>query len=210
MTNKAWVLCAALAACGGNSGGGGGNCGGGGGGGVVLGGGGGGTTTGGGGGGGACTDAPGATAQYQTFTPRTRTVGDAIGSYQIAISDGTGGTACGLSSDKGNSLGVEGHEIIATLTSSGTSCAVGTYAFGSDCPADPGPEPAVPYHCAYYRLFDATGKSSGFLAATAGSVTVSGDYNACQFSVNLSFSGTQFNDTFTLYNSTGTMPWCTP
>lgn len=197
MMNKAWIVCAALAACGGNSGGGGGggncppfetNC----------------HTTGGG------PDAPGVNVQYQAFTPKTRSVGDAIGTYQLAISDGTGGTACGLSSDKGNSLGVEGHEVLAALTEGASSCAVGTYSFGADCPADPGPEPAVPYHCAYFRLFDATGKSSGFLPATAGSVTVSGDYTACTFNVNLSFSGTQFNDQFTLVNSTGTMPWCTP
>jgi hypothetical protein len=198
---------AALAACGGNSGGG--ECGGG----VTFGGGGGGGRTG-NGGGNSCTgtDAPtgGGSVHFEAFSPKTRSVGDAIGSYQLAISDGTGGTACGLSSDKANTLGTQGHEILATLTSSGASCQVGTYSFGSDCPADPGAEPAVPYHCAYYRPFDSTGKSMGFVAATAGSVTISGDYTACTFTVNLSFAGTQFNDTFTLYNGTGTMPWCTP
>jgi len=211
MTTKLAMLCAVLAACGGN--GGGSTCGGGGGGGV-LGGGGGGTTTGGGGGGNtSCgVDAPGGgNVAYQAFTPKTRSVGDAVGAYQLAISDGTGGTACGLSTDQRNSLGVAGHEIIANMTyNSGQSCVPGTYSIGADCPAAPAGEPNVQSGCAYFRPFDATGKSMGFLAATAGSVTVSGDYNACTFTVNLSFGGTQFNDTFTLYSSTGTLPWCTP
>jgi hypothetical protein len=208
MTTKLAMLCAALAACGGNSGGG--QCGGG------LGLGGDGTRTGGNGGGGnssCAVDAPGGgNVTYQAFTPKTRSVGDAVGSYQLAISDGSGGTACGLSSDSRNSLGVAGHEIIANMTyNSGQSCVTGTYSIGADCPATPNGSPNVQTGCAYFRPFDATGASMGFLAATAGSVTVSGDSNACTFTVNLSFAGTQFNDTFTLYsNSTGQLPWCTP
>lgn len=205
MTIKLAMVCAALAACGGNSGGG--QCGGG----LAVGGGGGGRT---GAGDQSCaTDAPGGTTvAYQPFTPKTRSVGDAIGSYQLAISDGSGGTACGLPTDQRNSLGVQGHEIIANITynSSGMSCIPGTYSIGADCPAAPDSSPNVQSGCAYFRPFDSTGKSMGFLAATAGSVTVSGDYNACTFTVNLSFAGTQFNDTFTLYSSTGQLPWCTP
>lgn len=209
MQKYSWILVAALAACGGNSGGD--PCGSGGGGGIVVGGGGGGRT---GNSGGTCADAPASgNVQYQAFSPKTRSVGDAVGSYQLAITDGTGGTACGLSSDQTHSLGTSGHEIIANLgyNSSGLSCITGTYSFGSDCPAAPqSGNPAVQTQCAYYRPFDSTGKSMGFVAATAGSVVVTGDYNACTFNVNLSFSGTQFNDTFTLVNSTGAMPWCTP
>jgi hypothetical protein len=207
MKNLAWILCAALAACGGNSGGS--QCGGGGG--LGVGGGGGGRSS--GNGDTAClVDGPtGSTVSYQSFTPKTRSIGNAVGSYQLAISDGTGGTACGLSSDSRTSLGVAGHEILANLTyNSGTSCSPGTYSIGADCPASPMDEPSVQSGCAYYRPFDSSGKSMGFAVATAGSVTVSGDYTACTFTVNLSFSGTQFNDSFTLTNGTGQFPWCTP
>ena len=50
----------------------------------------------------------------------------------------------------------------------------------------------------------------GFLAATAGGITVSGDTTACHFSVDLSFAGAHFLDDFTLTNGTGATPWCTP
>jgi hypothetical protein len=202
MTRTILILVAALAGCGGNSGGG--QCGGGG---VVLGGGGGGNSN-------CAVDGPtSSNVQYQAFTPKTSSIGDANGVYQLALSDGTGGTACGLSSDQRNSLGQAGHEILANIAynSGGYPCLPGTYSFTADCPADPGPQPSVPQQCAYYRPFDATGHSMGFLPATAGSVTISGDNVACTFTLNLSFSGTQFNDTFTLVNNnTGAMPWCAP
>lgn len=196
--SKAWILCAFLAACGGNSGG---ECGSGGGSGV--------RTT-----GNSCADAPAVSSvHFQSFVPKTRSLGSSNdGAYQLAISDGTGGTACGLSTDKANVLGIAGHEIIADLAYTGSyGCVPGTYSFQSDCSADPGPYPAVPTGCAYFRPFDSTGKSMGFLPATAGSVTVTGDYRSCNFDVNLSFNGTQWNDHFTLTSvNGGENPWCTP
>lgn len=203
MMIKASILCAFLAACGGSSSD---PCGSGGG----VGGGGGRAT---GNSSGTCADAAAVSnVQFQSFVPKTRSVGTANGAYQLAISDGMGGTACGLSTDKANSLGVAGHEIIADLTynSGGYSCDPGTYSFHSDCGA-PGADPAVASGCAYYRPFDSTGRSMGFLPATAGSVTVSGDYTNCIFDVNLSFSGMQWNDHFTLTSvNGGENPWCTP
>jgi len=203
MTTKGWILCAFLAACGGNSGGG--QCGDG------LGFGGGGGRT---GNSSACeVDAPGVSnVAFQSFVPKTRSVSDSLGAYQLAISDGSGATACGLAKDKANSLGVAGHEILANLTySEGQTCYPGTYSFRSDCPADPGYMTSVASGCAYFRPFDSTGKSMGYLAATAGSVTVTGDYTNCSFTVNLSFNGTQWNDHFTLTSvNGGEDPWCTP
>jgi hypothetical protein len=205
MTTKAWILCAALAACGGNSSD---PCGSG----VNFGGGGGGDRA--GGNSSSCsTDAPTVSnVQFQTFVPRTRSISNSLGAYQLAISDGMGATACGLARDKANVLGTSGHEIIANLTyDEGMTCYPGTYSFRSDCTADPGPEPSVYSGCAYFRPFDSTGKSMGFLAATAGSVTVSGDYMNCNFDVNLSFNGMQWNDHFTLTSvNGGEDPWCTP
>jgi hypothetical protein len=204
MKRTSIAVCALLAACGGNSGGGGGQCGGGGG---VLGGGGGG-----GGRGPACTvDAPGtgSAAQYQAFTPHTRSLGDASGEFQLALSDGVGAVACGLSTDYHNSLGQAGHEILAYVTHvSGVPCPVGSYSIHSDCAVDPGFMPYVNYYCAYYHAWDAQGKSMGYLPATAGAITVSGNETSCTVQVSLSFSGTQFNDSFTLTNGLDAQPWC--
>lgn len=211
MTRHSWILVAALAACGGNSGGGG-QCGGGGGGGIVVGGGGQGNGGGGGGNGVCAIDAPGGgNVEYKAFTPHTRSMGDALGAYQLAVSDGDGAVACGLASDQANGLGQAGHEILVNITSDDLApiCPVGTYSIRSGCPATPMAGPAVENGCAYFRPFDATGASMGFLAATAGAVTVSGTDSSCTFDVTLSFAGTQFADTFTLVNGTGNLPWCT-
>jgi len=212
MLRHAWILVAALAACGGDSSGGGGNCGGGGGGGIGIGG--GGVGGGNGNGNSVClVDAPGGggNVQYKAFSPHTRSMGDALGTYQLAVSDGDGAVACGLASDQANGLGQAGHEILVNITSDelAPTCPVGTYSIRSGCPANPMAGPAVDNGCAYFRPFDATGASMGFLAATAGAVMVTGDASSCSFVVSLSFAGTQFADSFTLSNGTGSLPWCT-
>jgi hypothetical protein len=153
---------------------------------------------------------PGVT--FSPFTAKTETMADADGSeMQIAMSDGTGAIACGLSSDQHNSLGSAGHEIIMALQPpNGFPCPVGSYAVPSNCPTDDigtwlG---AVPEKCAYYREWDASGAASALLPATAGSVTVSGDENSCTVNVTFSFSGTQWTDTFTVTNLLAPEPWC--
>jgi hypothetical protein len=156
-------------------------------------------------------DGPG--HQNVTFTPftaRTGTMADADGSQmQIAMTDGTGAIACSLSTDQHNSLGAAGHEIIMALQPpNGFPCPVGTFAVPSNCPTDTGFMGNVPEKCAYYREWDATGASSAMLPATAGSVTVSGNEQSCTINVTLSFSGTQWTDSFTVTNLLAPEPWC--
>jgi hypothetical protein len=158
-------------------------------------------------------DGPG--HQNVTFTPftaRTGTMADAGGSQmQIAMTDGTGSIACGLSTDQHNSLGTAGHEIIMALQPpNGFPCPVGSFSVPSNCETDQIGSwlGAVPEKCAYYREWDASGTASGLLPATAGTVTVSGDENACTIQATFSFSGMQWTDSFTVTNLLAPEPWC--
>lgn len=174
-----------------------------------------GTVLGGGGGGGA--DASSQNLGYHPFTPHTRSLALAGGNngseLQLAITDGTGAIACNLAVDKANSLGVAGSAIIADVTyANGTPCPTGSYAVPSNCPDMNSNEfggPSVPSHCAYYRAWDATGASLGSIAATAGAITVSGNETSCTISVNMTFTGKTFTDSFTLTNGLVAQPWCT-
>ena len=156
-------------------------------------------------------DAPsGNQVTFTSFTARTGSLADADSTeMQIAMTDGTGAIACGLSTDQHNSLGTAGHEIIMALQPpNGFPCPVGTFAVPSNCPEPSSFSGAVPEKCAYYREWDATGAASAMLPATAGSVTVTGDENACTIQVTLSFSGTQWTDSFTVTNLLAPEPWC--
>ncbi|MGE5181215.1 MAG: hypothetical protein ACM31C_04100, partial [Acidobacteriota bacterium] len=118
-----------------------------------------------------------------------------------------------LATDKSNSLGVGGNEIIADVTyAAGYPCPTGSYSVPSSCPDmnsyDLG-GPSVPAHCAYYRAWDATGASLGSVAATAGAITVTGNATSCTISVSMTFTGKTFSDSFTLTNGLAPGPWCT-
>lgn len=158
-------------------------------------------------------DGPG--HQNVTFTPftaRTGSLADADGSQmQIAMTDGTGSIACGLSTDQHNSLGTAGHEIIMALQPpNGFPCPVGSFSVPSNCEADDIGSwlGAVPEKCAYYREWDASGTASAMLPATAGTVTVSGDENACTIQATFSFSGMQWTSSFSVTNLLAPEPWC--
>jgi hypothetical protein len=193
---------AAVAACGGNSGGGS-SC-------PPF------ATTCAGGGGNTVVDAPGSNLAFHPFTPRTRSLALAGGSsgseFQLSISDGTGAIACNLATDKANSLGSAGSEILADVTyAAGYPCPTGSYSIPSNCPEMNSNDfggPSVPAHCAYYRAWDATGTSLGSVAATAGAITVTGNETSCSISVNLTFVGKTFTDTTTLVNGLASQPWC--
>ena len=149
---------------------------------------------------------------FTPFTARTGTLADADQSeMQIAMTDGTGSIACGLSTDQHNSLGAAGHEIIMALQPpNGFPCPVGSFSVPSNCPLDDIGSwlGAVPEKCAYYREWDASGTASALLPATAGTVTVTGDENSCTIQATLSFSGMQWTDSFTVTNLLAPEPWC--
>jgi hypothetical protein len=158
-------------------------------------------------------DGPG--HQNVTFTPftaRTGSLADADGSeMQIAMTDGTGAIACGLSTSQENSLGTAGHEIIMALQPpNGFPCPVGSFSVPSNCETDTIGSwlGAVPEKCAYYREWDASGTASALLPATAGTVTVSGNENSCTIQATFSFSGMQWTDSFTVTNLLAPEPWC--
>jgi hypothetical protein len=148
---------------------------------------------------------------FTSFTARTGSLADADQSeMQIAMTDGTGSIACGLSTDQHNSLGTAGHEIIMALQPpNGFPCPVGSFSVPSNCPTDEATWfGAVPEKCAYYREWDASGTASALLPATAGTVTVSGNEQSCTIQATFSFSGMQWTDSFTVTNLLAPEPWC--
>jgi hypothetical protein len=148
---------------------------------------------------------------FSPFTARTGTMADAdMSQMQIAMTDGTGSIACGLSTDQHNSLGAAGHEIVMALQPpNGYPCPVGSFSVPSNCPTDENFwQGAVPEKCAYYREWDASGTASALLPATAGTVTVSGNEQSCTIQAAFSFSGMQWSYSFTVTNLLAPEPWC--
>jgi len=164
----------------------------------------------GGGGGGGGVDAPTTTVDYQPFTARTRSLGHADGYFQLSTTDTVGPIACGVAQDHRSALGTSGHQIIASVGfTSGVPCPTGTHTVRSGCSTSfPSFSAAIADGCAYYRRFNAQGQALGTVAATAGAISVTGDDLACMFTVNLSFSGEAYTDTFTLTNGLVADPWC--
>ena len=159
-------------------------------------------------------DGPGNTTptiDFQSFTTRTRSFGLAGDVHQLALTDTTGPIACGLSQDYHNGLGTAGHEILIFVTPAvGTPCPTGNYSIRSGCTNDFGfgnPQ-AVPENCAYYRRYDTQAHELGMLPASAGAIKITGNEQSCTFTVNLSFAGQSFSDTFTLTNGLTAQPWC--
>ena len=150
------------------------------------------------------------TIDFQPFTTRTRSFGLAGDRHQLSLTDAVGPVACGLSTDFHNKLGTAGHQILMNVTPPvGTPCPTGTYAMKSGCSTNLERQPyAVPDNCAYYRRFDAQANELGIVAASAGAVSITGDEQNCTFTVNLSFNGQAYADTFTLQNGLTAQPWC--
>jgi hypothetical protein len=155
-------------------------------------------------------DAP-PTIDFQPFTTRTRSFGLAGDVHQLALTDTTGPIACGLSKDYHNGLGTAGAVILINVTpAQGTPCTTGTYSIRSNCSTDfgSGNPYAVPDGCAYYRRYNAQAQMLGILAASAGSVQITGNESSCTFTTNLSFAGQAYSDTVTLTNGLTAQPWC--
>jgi hypothetical protein len=151
------------------------------------------------------------TIDYQSFTTRTRSFGLAGDVHQLALTDTTGPIACGLSTDYHNGLGTAGHVILINVThAQGTPCTTGTYSVHAGCETGFGQlNPyAVPEGCAYYRRYDAQAKMLGIVAASAGSVQITGNESSCTITTNLSFGGQAYTDTVTLTNGLTAQPWC--
>lgn len=162
-------------------------------------------------GGGSNVDAPITPSfEYQPFTARTRSLGHADRFFQLSTTDTIGPIACGVAQDHHAALGTSGHQILASLGfTSGVPCPTGTHTIRSGCsPVLPMFGKNIPEGCAYYRRFSAQGQALGTIAATAGAITVTGDDLSCSFTVNLSFSGEAYTDTFTLTNGLTADPWC--
>jgi len=150
------------------------------------------------------------TIDYQPFTTRTRSFGLAGDVHQLSLTDAVGPVACGLAKDFNNKLGTAGHQILMNVTHAvGTPCPTGTYSMKSGCSTNfQFNLYAVPENCAYYRRFDTQARELGIVAASAGAVTITGNESACTFTVNLSFAGQAYSDTFTLTNGLVADPWC--
>jgi len=150
------------------------------------------------------------TIDYQAFTTRTRSFGVAGDTHQLSLTDAVGAVACGLSTDFNNKLGTAGHQILMNVVhTQGTPCPTGTYSMKSGCSTNfQFSFSAVPENCAYYRRFDAQAKELGIVAASAGAVQITGNEANCTFTVNLSFAGQAYSDTFTLQNGLVANPWC--
>ena len=163
---------------------------------------------GGGGGGGGDVDAP-PPIDYHSFAPHTRSLGLAADHFQLSLTDTIGPIACGLATDFHNGLGTSGSQILIEMGyAAGYPCPTGTHTIKSNCDAPFDGVPYVPENCAYYRAFDNQARDLGTRAATAGAVTVTGNDAACTFTINLSFAGQAFTDTFTLTNGLSASPWC--
>ncbi|HEU4732733.1 MAG TPA: hypothetical protein VFT22_32780 [Kofleriaceae bacterium] len=150
---------------------------------------------------------------YQGFTPMTRSMGLADGDMQVSLTDAVGPIACALSTDQKSGLGTAGHQIILNYSAAtGLPCPTGTFAIDSTCPASPDREvgAAVRRGCAYFRQWDATAHLVAVRAASAGAIQISGDEAACTITVELSFDGQAFSDTFTLTDGLAAQPWCSP
>lgn len=148
------------------------------------------------------------TIDYQSFTTRTRSKGVAGDRHMVSVTDAVGPVACGLSKDHHNTLGTAGHQILMEIGYANSVCPTGTHSIKSGCTTDLGFFPSVPEGCAYYRRFDNQAKMLGIVAASAGAVQVTGNEASCTFTVNLSFAGQAYNDTFTLTNGLTADPWC--
>lgn len=150
------------------------------------------------------------TIDYQSFTTRTRSFGLADSMHQLALTDTTGPIACGLSQDFHNGLGTAGHVILINVTpAQGTPCTTGTFSIKSGCSTDfMFNIKAVPEGCAYYRRYNAQAQMLGIVAASAGSVQITGNENSCTITTNLSFAGQAYSDTVTLTNGLTAQPWC--
>jgi hypothetical protein len=151
---------------------------------------------------------PRPTIDYQSFTTRTRSIGVAGDRHMVSLTDNVGPVACGLSKDHHNGLGTAGHQLLMEIGYANSVCPTGTHSIKSGCTTDLGFLPSVPEGCAYYRRFDATAKELGIVAASAGAVQVTGTEASCTFTVNLSFAGQAYTDTFTLTNGLVADPWC--
>jgi hypothetical protein len=144
------------------------------------------------------------------FTARTRSLGNADSYFQLSSTDNIGPIACGASQDHHNALGTSGNQILANVGYiAGYPCPTGNHSIRSGCTTALSQfYKNVDEGCAYYRKFNAQGQVMGIVAATAGAINVSGDDAACMFTVNLSFSGEAYTDTFTLTNGLVSDPWC--
>ena len=148
--------------------------------------------------------------EYQPFPARTRSLGHADSYFQLSTTDTIGPIACGVANDYRAALGTSGHQILANLGFiSGVPCPTGTHTIRSGCSTTlPAFGNNLSEGCAYYRRFGAQGQVLGTLAATAGAINVTGDDRSCTLTVNLSFAGEAYTDTFTLTNGLTADPWC--
>lgn len=146
---------------------------------------------------------------FQPFTSTTWSLAMAGGAAQLSITDGSGAAACALSVDQHHTLGAAGVQIILQLPDMVTApCPTNHYTIMQHCSASLGSAAYVPAGCAFYRQWDAQGKTIGIAAAINGEITFVGDTTSCSIRANVGFLGASFAETITLANGAGAQPWC--
>jgi hypothetical protein len=146
---------------------------------------------------------------YERFTSQTWSLSTTGSAAQLSISDKPGAAACALSTDRHNTLGGPGVEILVHLPGAVTgTCPVKEYTLNKNCAANLGAGVYVPEGCAYFRKWDAQGAEVGITVVHDGLINFIGDATSCTIRASITFIGNSFSETFVLSNGTGMQPWC--